>query len=190
MGLRDLLRMLFGGSRPVPPLPPPVVPLPPPPPPTPELERARTIRTLLDLHNKTRAAYDLPELTISAELGRAAERHVLWMADTRTLSHTGYGGSTVGSRASHEGYYWRGVGENIAAGQVTAEEVMKAWMNSPGHRSNILGNYKHIGLAFAKDRSGRMFWCVVLARPAVTNKFLVEEIEVNVHEGIWAPTEG
>jgi len=190
MGLRDLLRMLFGGSRPTPPPPPPVSPPPPPPPPSPELERARIIRALYDLHNKTRSVYDLPALVINGDLADAAQKHADWMAAHGVLSHIGEGGSTVGQRVSREGYYWRAVGENIAAGQRTAEEVMKAWMNSSGHKANILGNYLHVGLAFAKDASGRIFWCVDFGRPPVTNAFVVEEVEVNTPGGIWAPTEG
>jgi uncharacterized protein YkwD len=194
MSLRDILRMLFGGSRPVPPPRPPVVPPPPPPPPTvpvpdPGVDRARTVRALLDLHNKTREAYDLDPLALSPELALAAEKHAKWMADHGVMSHTGANGSSVGQRVSAEKYYWRGVGENIAAGQRTAEAVMKAWMNSPGHKSNILGSYKHVGVSFWKDAQGRIFWCVVFARPSNPNAFVVEEYEVNTPDGIWATTE-
>ena len=52
------------------------------------------------------------------------------------------------------------MGENIAAGQQTVEEVMTCWMDSPGHRKNILANYTHIGAGIATGRNGKKFWCI------------------------------
>lgn len=193
MSLRDILRRLFGWECPTPP-PPPVVPSPPPapPPPAPDpgVGESRMVRALIDLHNKTRLAYDLDPIELDFRLAEAAAKHAAWMSSHGVLSHTGEGGSTVGRRAGAAGYQWRGVGENIAAGQRTVEAVMKAWMNSPGHKANILGNYKHFGVAFEADVSGRLFWCVVFARPPVANAFVVEEVEANTPSGVWAPTEG
>ena len=49
--------------------------------------------------------------------------------------------------------------ENIASGQRTPEEVMRYWMNSPGHRSNILNsNYNNIGVGVARDQNGNLYW--------------------------------
>ena len=53
--------------------------------------------------------------------------------------------------------YWM-CGENIAAGQRTPEQVMNGWMNSPGHRQNIMGPYTHIGVGYYVDKNGRMNW--------------------------------
>jgi uncharacterized YkwD family protein len=53
----------------------------------------------------------------------------------------------------------RTVGENIAMGQRTPEQVMESWMNSDGHRRNILnGNYTHIGVGVAKNEKGQLYW--------------------------------
>ena len=50
-------------------------------------------------------------------------------------------------------------GENIAMGQPTAASVMNAWMNSPGHKANILSvNFTEIGVGVAKDASGTIYW--------------------------------
>lgn len=50
-------------------------------------------------------------------------------------------------------------GENIAAGQQTPQDVMNSWMNSPGHRSNILNpNYTTIGVGFAKGGAYGTYW--------------------------------
>ena len=57
------------------------------------------------------------------------------------------------------GVSYRTAGENIAKGQKTAESVMKGWMNSSGHRANILSSaYTHIGVGYAKDSRGNTYW--------------------------------
>lgn len=48
--------------------------------------------------------------------------------------------------------------ENVAYGSKTAKEVLKGWENSPGHRKNILGNYKYIGVGIAADKNGRLYF--------------------------------
>lgn len=54
------------------------------------------------------------------------------------------------------------VGENIAMGQNSEESVFNDWMDSSGHRKNILGKkYKKAGVGYAKFRDGRPYWCVV-----------------------------
>ena len=54
-------------------------------------------------------------------------------------------------------YFW--AGENIAAGQKTPAEVVRAWMDSPGHRENILsGEFGHLGVGVAMDSNGRLYW--------------------------------
>ena len=72
------------------------------------------------------------------------------MATNNYFSHTGSDGSTFDSRISATGYSYRMAGENIAAGAATAEAVMELWMNSPGHRANILNcGYTQIGVGYA-----------------------------------------
>jgi uncharacterized protein YkwD len=57
------------------------------------------------------------------------------------------------------GINYRSAGENIAAGQTTAESVMKSWMNSPGHKKNILSpSFTHIGVGYAKGGSYGHYW--------------------------------
>jgi uncharacterized protein YkwD len=60
------------------------------------------------------------------------------MAASGVMSHTGPDGSTMTSRVEAAGYEWSTLGENIARGQSDAASVMESWMNSPGHRANIL----------------------------------------------------
>lgn len=64
------------------------------------------------------------------------------------------------------GLKFSSAGENIAMGQRTPQEVVQAWMNSPGHRSNILNkNFTEIGVGLAKDANGNPYWTQMFIRP-------------------------
>ncbi|SFL56092.1 CAP domain-containing protein [Streptomyces pini] len=93
---------------------------------------------VLALVNRERAAAGCRPVTADAQLTRAAEDYSDTMAASGVLSHTGPDGSTMAGRVEAAGYAWSNLGENIAQGQPDAASVMKAWMNSPGHRANIL----------------------------------------------------
>ncbi|QNP66151.1 CAP domain-containing protein [Streptomyces genisteinicus] len=93
---------------------------------------------VLALVNKERAAAGCGPVTANARLTQAADDYSDVMAASGVMSHTGPDGSTMTSRVEAAGYAWSTLGENIARGQADAEAVMDAWMNSPGHRANIL----------------------------------------------------
>ena len=119
-------------------------------------EQARVIA----LTNQARAANGLPALTESAALDSSAEAYSLSMATLNFFSHTGLDGSTFSARNEAAGYTgWTWMGENIAAGQPTADDVFQAWMNSPGHRANILNpRYLRVGIGVADGgMHGKMF---------------------------------
>ena len=120
---------------------------------------------VIDSHNKIRQEHNLQPLRFNQQLANAAQKHAQYMADTDRLSHYGKGLSRPSDRVSKEGYSWQGVGENIAYGQLTVEEVMRDWMNSEGHRRNILGDYQDIGVAVAANKHGQLYWCVVFGKP-------------------------
>lgn len=81
------------------------------------------------------------------ELQDAAERHSNDMAVHNFFNHFGSDGSTVASRVSDAGYQWRTVGENIAAGYTTPQEVVAGWLESPGHCVNIMNpNFKDMAI--------------------------------------------
>ena len=85
------------------------------------------------------------------KLDRAAYRHAKDMARHDYFSHTGRNGSDPTERA-HAAGYRSGVGENIAAGYGTVRAVVKGWLNSPGHCSNIMSRqYRHLGSGYAYD---------------------------------------
>jgi uncharacterized protein YkwD len=99
-------------------------------------------------------------------LAAAAAEQARHMASAGRISHRGTGGSDVLERAQSHGYKVRAVGENVASGQGTPEVVLVDWLSSPGHRRNILGDFDDLGLAQAKDESGRIYWCAVFGRSA------------------------
>ncbi|KAG6943735.1 hypothetical protein JG688_00017457, partial [Phytophthora aleatoria] len=99
--------------------------------------------------NAQRAAQGLPALCMNTKLMAASMRHSTDMAVNNFMSHTGSDGSTMSMRVTAAGYKWTRVAENVAAGQSSVAAVMTSWMNSPGHRANILGDYTMFGTAYA-----------------------------------------
>ncbi|MFF5846442.1 CAP domain-containing protein [Streptomyces massasporeus] len=102
---------------------------------------------VLSLVNKERAAAGCSPVTANDRLTRAADDYSDVMASSGVMSHTGPDGSTMTTRVEAAGYQWSTLGENIARGQADAASVMKSWMNSPGHRANILNcSFKELGV--------------------------------------------
>jgi hypothetical protein len=97
--------------------------------------------TLASLVNRDRAAHALPALARSASLDAIAVTWAHHMADSGRMSHNP-------NLATQAPAGWRALGENVAMGQPTPEAMEAAWMASPGHRANILGDYTHVGVAF------------------------------------------
>ncbi|NJQ02632.1 CAP domain-containing protein [Streptomyces zingiberis] len=118
---------------------------------------------VLNLVNQARADAGCPAVTADARLDAAAGKYSDAMADSGNFSHTGTDGSTVDQRVEREGYRWSAVGENIAKGQPDAGAVMDAWMNSEGHRANILNcGFREMGLG-VEERAGGPWWTQVFA---------------------------
>lgn len=77
----------------------------------------------------------------------------------KSFSHTRPDGRGFGTAITDLGITYRGAGENIAWGQKTPEAVMNAWMNSEGHRANILNpNFKKIGVGYRTNSQGTTYW--------------------------------
>ncbi|MCO5101936.1 MAG: CAP domain-containing protein [Burkholderiaceae bacterium] len=95
------------------------------------------------------------------ELAAASLKHSRDMAQHDYFSHEARDGSRPGDRVSREGYRWRAVGENIAAGQGTAQKTVDAWLASPGHCANIMSpDFTQTGAAYAMNPDSRMviYW--------------------------------
>jgi uncharacterized protein YkwD len=89
-------------------------------------------------------------LRLNAVLNKAALLHAEDMAKHGRMEHAGSNGSTPAQRVTRQGYRWKTVGENVAAGAGTAEEVVAGWLDSPGHCANIMSpQFIEMGAAFA-----------------------------------------
>jgi hypothetical protein len=116
---------------------------------------------VLSLVNVERARAGLAPLVRATELDSAAQKHSQSMADNGFFSHNGLDSSSPFDRMRREGYSFVDAGENIAYGFPTPQAVMDAWMNSPGHRANILQPaFSEIGIGIAAriGTSGPVYW--------------------------------
>ncbi|MGF1833576.1 CAP domain-containing protein [Photobacterium sanguinicancri] len=107
-------------------------------------------------------------LTWDAKLQSAAQVHSTNMANYNFFNHTGLDGKSASDRVTDQGYAWRSVAENIAAGQKDIDTVMTTWLNSPGHCKNIMGsNYTQMGSAYDMNSGSQynIYWTQVFATP-------------------------
>lgn len=106
---------------------------------------------VLAIVNAERRRADCAPVALDARLTAAGQKHSEDMSENDYFSHTSRDGRSFVDRAKAEGYRSPGA-ENIAAGQRTPEQVMEAWMNSSGHRANILNcDLKKMGLGLDTD---------------------------------------
>jgi uncharacterized protein YkwD len=113
---------------------------------------------VISLVNTERSKAGLGSVSKNGQLTNSAQGYAQYMADANFFAHEGPNGSTFITRNKDAGYYpYHYLGENIAAGQRTPQEVMTAWMNSSGHRANILKpEYKEIGVGYT-SKSGTTY---------------------------------
>ena len=98
---------------------------------------------LIERTNAARIRNGLPALEMSAVLMKSARAHTAWMCNANTLVHT-----------------TQPVAENIAMGQHSVDQAISDWLNSPGHRANLLSaNYSKIGVAAYRAKNGSIYWC-------------------------------
>jgi uncharacterized protein YkwD len=132
------------------------------------LAQSRFDAQLLQLTNAQRRQAGLPALRLSSQLGQAAQAHAQDMARNNIFSHTGSNGSSMVDRVKATGYSYSAIAENIAAGDPNPEATIRQWMNSPGHRRNILNrNYTEIGFGYvaAPNTRYRHYWVQVFGTP-------------------------
>jgi stress response protein SCP2 len=121
---------------------------------------------VVDRTNAERARHGLRPLTVDARLAAAAQAHSADMVRRDFFAHENPNGEQVWHRAVAAGYAYRKVAENIAAGQRTAEEVVRGWMESPGHRANILDReLTQIGVGRADGGAYDVYWTQVFGTP-------------------------
>jgi uncharacterized protein YkwD len=100
-------------------------------------------KNIIECTNRERKRYGLPPLVLDRELLKSAREHARWMTQSRSLRHTS-----------------RPVAENIAMGYDSSTSVVRGWMNSSGHRANILSrSHRRIGVAAYQTDGGTIYWC-------------------------------
>ncbi|GGA45400.1 SafA/ExsA family spore coat assembly protein [Psychrobacillus lasiicapitis] len=118
----------------------------------PTKEQASVEQEVIKLINIERANAGLPALKDDWELARVAEAKSQDMHDKNYFDHTSPTYGSPFDMMKAYGVTYKAAGENIAKGQQSAADVVKAWMNSEGHRANILNkNFTHIGVGYVKD---------------------------------------
>jgi uncharacterized protein YkwD len=118
--------------------------------------------------NDARARNALAPLATSAKLMEAARLHALQMARYQRAEHTISGAAypTMQSRLDAVAYPYTQAAENVAWNQQSAEAVMASWLNSSGHRANIMDpGLTEIGAAMARSAKGEPYWIQVFGRP-------------------------
>ncbi|WP_433262158.1 CAP domain-containing protein [Actinosynnema sp. CS-041913] len=113
---------------------------------------------VFNLTNAERAANGCPALGVDERLDKAARGHSADMAAQNYFDHKSKDGRTFVDRVKAAGHPAPGA-ENIAAGQRTAEAVVKGWMESPGHRANILNcKLRTLGVGMARGGAYGLYW--------------------------------
>lgn len=117
------------------------------------------VERVLELVNEERAKEGARPLTLDEDLCAVAAMHSEDMIARNFFSHENPDGASPFDRMKAYGISYRAAAENIAAGQTTPEQVMDSWMNSPGHRKNILNTaYGKIGIGIALGGEYRIYW--------------------------------
>jgi uncharacterized protein YkwD len=134
-------------------------------------------RRVLELTNRARARARrcgatpfaaVAPLTLNATLAHAALLYAEDMATFGYMSHTGHDGSSPAARITRSGYRWREVGENLASGIMTPEEVVAGWLDSPEHCANLMDPlFSQMGVAFAVNphREVGVYWAAEFGTP-------------------------
>ena len=132
---------------------------------TPEEEGAihPYIQQVVNLVNAERAKEGLAPLTINTKVQAAAQ--VRAKECEQSFSHTRPNGTSFATALKEQNVSYRSAGENIAWGQRSPQEVVNAWMNSSGHRANIMNaNFTTIGVGYYQNAKGTNYWCQLFTR--------------------------
>lgn len=121
------------------------------------------IKEVVNLVNTERAKEGLSPLTVNTNVQAAAM--VRAKECEQVFSHTRPDGSSFSTALKEQNVSYKSAGENIAWGQKSPQEVMNAWMNSSGHRANIMNpNFTTIGVGYYENANGTDYWCQLFTR--------------------------
>lgn len=125
------------------------------------------VAEVLVLVNEERAAVGLAPLTQNATLAAQAEQYACEMVYYNFFDHVNpVTGSTLADRSADFGYEYQVIGENLAAGPRTPNDVVNAWMNSEGHRANILDvRFTELGVGVREGGNYGLYWVQEFGTP-------------------------
>ena len=129
---------------------------------------AAIVQSIIDLTNAQRSQAGIPALQVNAKLNTAAQLQADQVAQLQILEHEIPGARypTPPDRLAAAGYSWASYGENLASGYATAADAVAGWMNSVGHRENILNTtFTETGAGYATGSTGTMYYVQVFATP-------------------------
>jgi uncharacterized protein YkwD len=128
-------------------------------------ELTKDEQAIVDFTNAERQAAGLKPLKANAKLMAAARGHAVNMAAQNTLDHK-LDGKDMVDRIKAADYKYRSAGENIAFNYDTPKACVQGWMDSPGHKRNILTEgFEEIGVSLAKNKKGEWYWVQVFGSP-------------------------
>lgn len=112
--------------------------------------------------NQFRKSQGLPGLVMRDELNKIAKKHSMDMATGRVpFGHQGFDDRDAQAKKVIPGIH--SFAENVASGQLSSVEVVRLWKNSPGHRRNMMGAYKYVGIGTATDKQGIVYFTQIFA---------------------------
>lgn len=115
-------------------------------------------KEVFDISNAIRVRNGLKAFIYDTKASNAARKHAVDMEKNNYFSHYNLKGEGPDKRMNREGIKWRSEGENIATGQQDAIFAVEGWMNSEGHRENILTNFQHLGVGVAFNSQKQPFY--------------------------------
>lgn len=116
-------------------------------------------KQVADLVNAERAKAGVAPLTLDSSISNVARTKSKDMANNNYFAHTSPTYGSAGNMLSQFGIKYSAWGENIASGQKTPQQVVTAWMNSQGHRENILSpTFTKLGVGYATNSNGVAYW--------------------------------
>lgn len=114
---------------------------------------------VVELVNVERQKAGLPALTLDSKISNVARTKSKDMAVNNYFAHQSPTYGSAGDMLKKAGISWSAWGENIASGQRTPEAVVTAWMNSPGHKANIMStSFSKIGVGYVTNSNGTPYW--------------------------------
>ena len=117
---------------------------------------------ILQYLNEDRTRHGLAKLQMNTVESALAAQHSRDMASGKVKF--GHDGFMARAKSIQKSLGSREVGENVASGQMTAREVVDGWLNSPGHKKNIEGNFTLTGIGYARGKKGDIYFTQIFSR--------------------------